>query len=119
MRKLLLSLLAVASLAAAGVVADLARPAAAAPQTAANSKTGYKPTADSIQVGDSVLFANSDTVAHTVTFKTTAGVKCPATPLVVQAGQSASCTFSTGGKFSFSDPAGKGKNFRGSVTVAT
>jgi plastocyanin len=119
MRKLLLSLLAVASLAAAGAVADLARPAAAASQTVTITKTGYNPTAVSIQVGDSVLFANSDTIAHTVTFKTTTGVKCPATPLVVQAGQSASCTFSTAGKFSFSDPAGKGKNFRGTVTVAT
>lgn len=119
MRKLLLSLLAVASLAAAGAAADLARPAATASQTVTISKTGYKPTAVSIQVGDAVLFANSDTVAHTVTFKTTTGVKCPALPLVVQAGQSASCTFSTAGKFSFSDPAGKGKNFRGTVTVAT
>lgn len=119
MRKLLLSLLAVASLVAAGAVADLARPAAAASQTVTISKTGYNPTAVSIQVGDSVLFANSDAVAHTVTFKTTTGVKCPATPLVVQAGQSASCTFSTAGKYSFSDPAGKGKNFRGTVTVAT
>jgi hypothetical protein len=36
----------------------------------------------------------------------------------VQAGQSATCSFSSAGKFNFSDPAGKGKNFKGTVTVA-
>jgi plastocyanin len=119
MRKLLLLLLAVASLAAAGAAAERARPAATASQTITISKSGYKPTAVSILTGDAVLFANGDTVAHTVTFKTATGVKCPAVPLVVQAGQSASCTFSTAGKFSFSDPAGKGKTFKGTVTVST
>jgi len=119
MRKLLLFLLAVASLVAAGTAAERARPAATASQTVTISKTGYKPTAVSIFIGDAVLFANSDTVAHTVAFRQTTGVKCPATPLVVQAGQSASCTFSTAGKFNFSDPVGKGKNFKGTVTVAT
>jgi len=119
MRKLLLLLLAVASLAAAGAAAERARPAAAASQTITISKTGFQPTSVSIQTGDAVLFSNSDTVAHTVAFKSTTGVKCPAIPLVVQAGQSASCTFSTAGKFNFSDAAGKGKNFRGTVTVAT
>jgi len=119
MRKLLLLLLAVASLAAAGAVADLARPAATASQTITISKTGYKPTDVSILTGDTVVFANSDTVAHTVVFKTTTGVKCTATPLAVPAGQSASCAFSSAGKFNFSDAAGKGKNFRGSVTVST
>jgi plastocyanin len=117
MRKLLLSLLAVASLAAAGAIVGLARPATTASQTITISKTGYKPTAVSIFTGEAVVFANSDTVAHTVNFKATTGVKCPATPLVVQAGQSASCTFSTAGKFAFSDATGKGKNFKGTVTV--
>jgi plastocyanin len=119
MRKLILLLLAVASLAAAGAVADPARPAATASQTITISKTGYKPTAVSIMTGDTVVFANTDTVAHTVIFKTTTGVKCTATPLAVPPGQSASCTFSSAGKFNFSDATGKGKNFRGSVTVST
>jgi plastocyanin len=119
MRKLLLVLIAVASLAAAGSVADLARPAAAASQTITISKNGYTPTAVSISTGDTVVFANSDTVAHTVVFKTTTGVKCTATPLAVPAGKSASCTFSSAGKFNFSDATGKGKNFRGTVTVST
>src|SRR4051794_19969577 len=98
MRKLLLVLLAVAVLAAVGAAADRARPAAAASQTITISKTGYKPTAVSIFTGDTVVFANSDTVAHTVIFKPTTGVKCPASPLVVPAGQSATCTFSSAGK---------------------
>jgi plastocyanin len=117
MRKLILLLVAVASLAAAGAVADLARPAATASQTITISKTGYNPTAVSIMTGDTVVFTNRDTAAHTVVFKTTTGVKCTATPLAVPAGQSASCTFSSAGKFNFSDAAGKGKNFRGTVTV--
>jgi plastocyanin len=119
MRKLILLLLAVASLAAAGAVADLARPATTASQTITISKTGYQPTAVSIITGDAVVFTNGDTVAHTVVFKTTTGVKCTATPLAVPAGQSASCTFSSAGKFNFSDATGKGKNFRGTVSVTT
>jgi plastocyanin len=119
MRKVLLLLLAAASLAVAGAAADRARTAAAATQTVTISKTGYKPTAVSITVGDSVLFSNTDTVAHTVTFKAATGLQCGTNGvLTVQAGQSASCTFSTAGKFSFSDPTNKGKQFRGTVTVA-
>ena len=118
MRKLLLLLLAVVLLAAAGAVADRARPAAAASQTITISKTGYKPTSVSIFTGDTVVFANSDTAAHTINFKSMTGVHCSVTGVVVAAGQSATCTFSSAGKFNFSDPAGKGKNFHGTVTVA-
>jgi plastocyanin len=119
MRKLLLSMLAVASLAAAGAVADQARPAATATQTITISKTGYNPLSVSIFTGDDVAFANSDTAAHTITFKSTTGMHCSvAGVLVVQAGQSVTCTFSTAGKFNFSDAAGKGKNFHGTITVA-
>jgi plastocyanin len=119
MRKLLLFLLAVASLAAAGAAADSAKTAATATQTVTISKTGYKPTSVSITTGDSVKFSNSDTAAHTVSFKTTTGMNCGvANPFTVQPGTSTSCTFSSAGKFNFSDPANKGKNFRGTVTVA-
>jgi len=119
MRKLLVLLLAVGSLAAAGAVADGARSAAAATQTVKITHTGYVPAAVSIAIGDSVDFTNSDTVAHTVDFKTTTGIHCSeALPLVIQPAKSASCTFSSAGKFSFSDPANKGKKFRGTVTVA-
>ena len=119
MRKVLLLLLAVASLAAAGAAADRATPAAAASQTVTITHNGYKPTSVSITVGDTVVFSNADTVAHTVEFKTSTGIHCTvALPLTVQPAQKVSCTFASPGKFNFSDPAGKGKNFRGTVTVA-
>jgi plastocyanin len=118
MRKLLLVLIAVASLAAAGAAVERAMPAAAASQTVTITKTGYKPTSVSIFVGEAVVFANSDTVAHTVVFKQGTGFHCDTVvPLVLQPSKSASCTFTTAGKFNFSDPANKGKNFRGTVTV--
>jgi plastocyanin len=120
MRKTLTFLLAMFVLVAAGSTAGQARTATAATQTVTISATGYKPTAVSITVGDSVVFDNKDTAAHTVTFKQTTGFHCSATlPLAIPAGQSASCTFSTAGKYNFSDPANKGSKFHGTVTVAT
>jgi plastocyanin len=119
MRKLLAALLAGATLATAGAVADSARSAATATQTVKITSAGYVPASVSITTGDSVAFTNSDKVAHTVQFKTTTGMHCSvALPLVLQPAQSASCTFSATGKFTFSDPASKGKKFRGTVTVA-
>jgi plastocyanin len=119
MRKLLLFLLAVASLAAAGAAADSARTAATSTQTVTISKTGYKPTSVSINTGDSVKFSNTDTAAHTVSFKTTTGISCGvALPFTVQPGASTTCAFANAGRYGFSDPAGKGKNFRGTVDVA-
>lgn len=121
MRKPLLLLLAVFVLAGAGAAAKQATPAAAASQTVTITATGYKPTAVSITVGDSVVYANTDTVAHTVQFKQSTGFHCSAAlPLVIAAGQSASCTFTSAGKFTFSDPAhNTGNKFRGTVTVVT
>lgn len=119
MRKLVVLLVAVASLAAAGAAADSAKTAATATQTVTISKTGYKPTAVSINTGDSVRFSNSDTAAHTVDVKPTTGMNCGvALPFTVQAGASTTCTFASTGKFTFTDPANKGKNFRGTVSVA-
>jgi plastocyanin len=119
MRKLFLVLIAVASLAAAGAGVERARPAAAATQTVTISKTGYKPTSVSILVGDTVVFANSDTVAHTVVFKQATGFHCTTVlPVAIQPSKSASCTFTTTGRFDFSDLTNKGKNFRGTVNVA-
>jgi plastocyanin len=119
MRKLLLLFLAVSSLAAASTAAEMAKPAAAATKTVNITHTGYKPTSVAIEVGDKVVFTNSDTVAHTVRFNPTTGIHCSrAIPLVLQPGQSASCTFSSAGTFNFSDPANKAKSFRGTVSVA-
>jgi plastocyanin len=119
MRRLLTLLLGVTVLAAAGVVTGLAKPAATASATVKITKTGYTPTAVSIFTGEAVVFDNGDTVAHTVKFNSTTGMHCSvAIPLVIAAGQSASCTFSTAGKFNFSDAANKGKKFKGTVTVS-
>jgi plastocyanin len=119
MRKLLVFLLSVVSLATAGAAANLARSATAASKTVTISAAGYKPTAVSIAVGDSVVFKNSDKVAHTVDFKQTTGLHCSsALPLAIAAGSSASCSFASVGKFNFSDPANKGNKFHGTVTVA-
>jgi plastocyanin len=97
----------------------MARPAAAASKLVKITHTGYNPTSMSITVGDAVVFSNTDTATHTVRFNPTTGIRCSRTiPLVLQPGQSASCTFGSAGNFNFSDPANKGKNFRGTVTVA-
>ena len=112
MRKLLLPLVAVLSLVATGAAAGKTS------KTVTIGHTGYTPTAVSIATGDVVVFKNADTVAHTVDFNSTTGMSCGvAIPLVVAAGQSASCTFSSAGKFRFSDPASKKKAFRGTITV--
>jgi plastocyanin len=120
MRKTLLFLLAAVVLAAAGATARQARTATAATtQTVTINAAGYKPTAVSIAVGDTVVFDNKDTASHTVQFKQNTGFHCAAAlPLVIAAGQSAGCTFSNAGKYNFSDPAHKGGKFRGTVTVA-
>jgi len=119
MRKFLLLFVAVSSLAAATAAAELARPAASATATVKITHTGYNPQSVSITVGDSVAFTNSDTVAHTVRFNPTTGISCSrALPLVLQPGQSATCTFRSAGTFKFSDPQFNTKAFRGTVVVA-
>jgi plastocyanin len=120
MRKLLFLLVAVGSLTAAGAATRPARTAVPAAVTVTITSTGYKPTAVSVQVGDTVDFTNKDTVSHTVVFKQSTGYHCPtAFPFVIAAGQTAGCTFLSPGKYNFSDPAQKGNKFRGTVTVAT
>jgi plastocyanin len=117
MRKLFLALIAITLLAAAGAAVDRAWPATATSTAVTITKTGYKPTSVSIFVGDAVVFSNSDTVAHTVSFKQTTGFHCTPATLLLQPNGTASCTFTSAGRFDFSDPVSKGKNFRGTVTV--
>jgi plastocyanin len=113
MRKLVVPLLAVVSLVAAGAAAGKTT------TTVTISHTGYQPKAVSITTGDEVIFKNTDTVAHTVQFNSTTGMNCSATPpLAIPAGQSANCTFSSVGKFRFSDPAIKKNAFQGTITVS-
>jgi hypothetical protein len=82
------------------------------------TKNGYVPRAVTIAAGDAVQFTNSDTIAHQIVFKTTTGVSCVPSPLVLQPTQSGTCTFRTAGKVAYSDPNVKGNTFRGTVTVS-
>jgi plastocyanin len=111
MRKLMLVAIALLSLALAG--------AAGAKTVAVTiTKNGYVPKAVTIATGDTIQFTNSDAVAHQIVFKTTTGVTCVPSPLVLQPTQSGTCTFQTAGKFAYSDPNVKGNTFRGTVTVS-
>lgn len=110
MRKTLLLFAAVAALAVAGA-------AFAATTTVTITKAGYVPSSVTVAQGDSVQFTNSDTTAHQVAFKTTTGVTCSPNPIVLQPGQSGTCTFQTAGSYTYSDPNAKGNTFKGTVTV--
>jgi len=111
MRKLLLALLVVLSMLGLGGAA------VAKTVTVTITKAGYVANAVKIAQGDTVQFTNSDAVAHQVTFKTTTGVVCTPTSLVLQPGANGSCTFKAAGAYSYSDPNAKGNTYRGSVTV--
>jgi plastocyanin len=111
LRKVLFTAVAVLSLA-------VAAGASAKTVTVTITNNGYVPNSVSVTEGDAVQFTNSDSVVHQVTFKSTAGVSCTPTPLVVQPNASGSCTFRTAGSYSYSDPNAKGNTFRGSVVVA-
>jgi plastocyanin len=114
MRKLLVPLLVVVSLVVAGAAAG------SASKTVTIAKTGYTPTAVSINTGDTVVFKNTDTVAHTVKLSPTTGTNCSsAVPLAIPAAGSASCTFASAGKFKFADAASNKKAFHGTITVAS
>ena len=111
MRKLMPIAIALLSLALVG---------AAGAKTVAVTITnnGYVPKAVSIAAGDAVQFTNGDTLAHQIVFKTTTGVACVPSPLVLQPTQSGTCSFHTAGRFAYSDPNVKGNTFRGTVTVS-
>jgi plastocyanin len=111
MRKLSLLLAAFAMLALTGAAV------AATTTTITITKAGYVPSTPRISQGDSVQFTNNDTIAHQIVFKTTAGITCAPNPLVLQPGQSGTCTFLNAGSTTFNDPNEKGNTFRGTVTV--
>jgi len=110
MRNILILTVVLASLVLAGA-------AGAKTVTVSITKNGYVPSSTTIAAGDVVQFTNADTVAHQVVFKTTTGVTCTPAGLVLQAGQSGSCTFATAGSYTYNDPNVKGNTYRGSVTV--
>jgi plastocyanin len=88
----------------------------AATTTMAVTHDGYVPKTLTIATGDSVVFANQDTVAHQVVLKPTSGFTCTAN-LVIQPGQSSTCTFRTVTKYSVSDPNKNGGAFKGTINV--
>ena len=106
------------ALAATGLPLLATGPAAAATQSVTITASGFVPRSLTLAVNDSVTFTNSDSTVHQVEFKTTTGLTCSATPLVIQPGQSGSCAFASAGTVTYSDPNTKGNTFRGSVTVA-
>src|ERR1700693_5750129 len=110
MRKIMLAVMALTSLVAAGA-------AGAKRVTFSITKNGYVPSATAIAAGDVVQFTNTDTVVHQITFKTTTGVTCTPSTLVIQPAQSGSCTFATAGTYTYNDPNVKGNTYRGTVTV--
>ena len=110
MRKMILLALATA-LVAIGT-------ASAKTVTVTITKNGFAPKSAAVVPNDVVQFTNSDTVAHQLTFKTTTGVTCSPSPLVLQPGATGNCTFKSTGTFTYSDPNTRGNTFRGTVTVA-
>ena len=102
---------------AVSVLATAAASAPAATTTMAITHSGYVPKTLTIATGDSVVFANQDTAAHQVVLKPTTGFACTA-GLVIQPGQSSTCTFRTVTKYAVSDPNHKtGAAFKGTITV--
>jgi plastocyanin len=79
------------------------------------TKTAYAPSSASLSTTDTVKFTNNDTTVHQVTFKSTTGVACSPSPFTLQPAQSGTCTFTSAGTFSFSDPASAA--LQGSLTV--
>jgi plastocyanin len=103
-------------LAALAVLAVAAASAPAASTTMAITRNGYVPKTLTIVTGDSVVFANQDTVAHQVVLKPSTGFTCTA-GLAIQPGQSSTCTFRTVTKYAVSDPNRKTSAFKGTITV--
>jgi hypothetical protein len=80
------------------------------------TRNGYVPRTVTIVTGDSVVFANQDTVAHQVVLRPTSGFTCTA-GLVIQPGQSSTCTFRTVTNYTVRDPNRRTAAFRGTIRV--
>src|SRR2546423_12157695 len=81
-----------------------------------NTKDGYVPKTLSTVPGDSVTFANQESVAPQVVLKPSTGFTCTA-GLVIQPGQSSTCTFHTVSNHAVSDPNQKSSAFKGTIMV--
>ena len=110
MRRIITALVVVASVLAVGS-------AAAKTVTIAITKTGFVPKTASLVSGDSVSFVNQDTQAHQVVLKPATGFTCTGS-LVVQPGQTATCTFRTAGTYAVTDANNRGNAWKATITVA-
>lgn len=106
-----------ASMIVVALPALMAGPASAATLMITVTTSGFVPMNLTIKVGDTITFANADTVVHEVLFKSTTGFTCTATPLVVQPAKAQSCTWTVAGSYAYSDPNQRDKNFRGTVKI--
>ena len=104
MQKLFIAVAAALALTALGS-------ATAANQTVTITRTAFTPADVTVNVGETVTWRNTDTIAHQVTFSR---VACN---LTIQPGQSASCTFRAGGRYSYDDRSQQPR-LRGTVTVS-
>ncbi len=84
--------------------------ATAANQTVTITRTGFMPADVTVNVGETVTWRNTDTNSHQVAFD-----RAPCN-LTISSGQSASCTFRAGGRFSYQDRSQQPR-LRGTVTV--
>ena len=84
--------------------------ATAANQTVTITRTGFVPADVTVNVGETVTWRNTDANSHQVVFDR---VPCN---LTISSGQSASCTFRSGGKWSYQDRSQQPR-LRGTVTV--
>jgi plastocyanin len=98
------------------VVGVVVAAAPAATTTMAITRNGYVPRNLTIVTGDSVVFANQDSAAHQVVLRPTTGFTCTA-GLVIQPGQSSTCTFRTVTRYSVRDANINRQAFRGTITV--
>jgi plastocyanin len=103
MRRLFIAVAAALALTALG-------PATAANQTVTITRTGFVPADVTVNVGETVTWRNADANSHQVVFDR---VPCN---LTISSGQSASCTFRSGGRFSYEDRSQQPR-LRGTVTV--
>ena len=85
--------------------------ATAANQTVTITRTGFVPADVTVNVGETVTWRNTDSTSHQVVFDR---VPCN---LTISPGQSASCTFRAGGRFSYQDQSQQPR-LRGIVTVS-
>jgi plastocyanin len=109
MKKMLAGALAVLAMA-------VASSAPAATTTLAITHNGYVPKKVTITTGDSMNFVNQDTAAHQVVLRPRTGFTCT-DGLVIQPGQSSTCTFRAATKYAVSDPNVKTVAFKGTITV--